>query len=748
MHLPENKEKKDILSLEQFLAVLFFVFLLLAGFFIRVDNLFSWNLFPDLFFADNEPVLVNLDGYYYLSLARDLLDGTYTAMDVHRAIPDAFTKPSPPPLLSVVLAGIASTGLFSLNWIAQFIAPILGLLVTVPLFFFCRRWGGVLMLFPATALVLLAPNYVSRSWMGMLDTDCLNVFFALSCACCALYFGIVKDRRRYFFLAGCLVFFMLFLWWWDQAPSAVVGLSLGPLLISAFMFYRPRGRERVVALCVVLGVLGAVLLWQGFDYPLQLWQQIAGSFSYISKQQYLRYPNIGITINEQAKPSWDMFILLSASYAPMFYLSLAGLVWLVVDKRREVLVLLPIAVVGGLSLFSVRFTIFLSPVLGLGLGYLCSALSRYVSGKQVVLYTVVVVALLLVFIQQTFKFPPVNNPMYPGYIIQGMQRLPQVTPDDAVVWSWWDEGHPLIYWAGRATVNDGMVHSGKRTHFTALPLASRSFRLSANFMQFYAVRGMKGIDFFYKNFAGNIDEGDAVLRRILSVGPEAAKGLLDDLHLQPAVLDGKTMDWLEFFYPMNPRPMYLFLDDNLMKITENIYWFGTWKVGEHEGGKTLPTFSFYYSSLDSEKVLSDSGAVFNFKKGEARLSAFKGTVPIVETAVTDFSGTNFISPPLPVRPQSSRLTFADTFLLPKNRLHTVSLQGMYELEIFKPAKYAVFQDTRLAETVMNRLFWRKDDFDKNYFTPVELNTPAFQIWRVTGDRRSDNGRSTDLQHSN
>lgn len=736
MQLPENEMKKNVISLPQLLAILFFMFLLLAGFFIRIDNYFSWNLAPGLFFSNREPVLVNLDGYYYLSLAKDLNNGKYTVMDLHRAIPDALAKPSPPPLLSVILAGIASTGLSSLNWIGQFLSPVLGLLLVVPLYFFCRRWGGGAMAIPAAALVLLAPNYVSRSWMGMLDTDCLNVFFAMSCACCALYFGVVKDARRYLFLAAHLMFFVLFLWWWDQSPAAVVVLSLGPLFIAALLFYRPKGKVRIAALLVVLGGMGAVLLWKGVYYPLRLWQQIVGSLSYITKQDLSSYPNIGITINEQASPSWDMFILLSASYPSIFYLSLVGLVWFVFEKRREVLVLLPLAIIGAFSLFSVRFTIFLSPVLGLGLGYLCYALSRFVPEKKKILYYIPVAFLLLVVVQQTFKFPPVNNPMYAGYIVQGMQRLPEVTPEDAVVWSWWNEGHPLIYWADRATVNDGMVHSGKRTHFTALPLASHSFRLSANFMQFYSVRGMKGIDYFYANFTEHKDKdmGAAMLRHILSVGPDDAREVLKNLDLPPFALDGQSTGWLEFFYPENPRPLYLFLDETLMKVTSTVYWFGTWKTGVREGGKTLPTFAFNYSFIDSDKVVAASGATFDFAKGMAQFSAYKESVPIASTALTDSSGTTFISQPLPVQLHSEIMEFADTFVLPSDRLHASTNKGMYELEIFNPAKYVIFQDTRIAETVMNRLFWRKDDFDTMYFKPIELHAPFYQIWEVKGDQ--------------
>ena len=48
--------------------------IVILGVWVRVDDMALWRQQAELAFVDGLPLLINLDGYYFLSLARDLLE--------------------------------------------------------------------------------------------------------------------------------------------------------------------------------------------------------------------------------------------------------------------------------------------------------------------------------------------------------------------------------------------------------------------------------------------------------------------------------------------------------------------------------------------------------------------------------------------------------------------------------------------------------------------------------------------------
>ncbi len=120
------------------------------------------------------------------------------------------------------------------------------------------------------------------------------------------------------------------------------------------------------------------------------------------------------------------------------------------------------------------------------------------------------------------------------------------TPKDAVIWAWWDNGYALTYFARRATINDGSIHSGERTYFNALPLAFTDFRLSANFMQFYVARGMHGINEFHKATGKDKNTAMELIKKILAAGPADARAIIDELKLKKSRYRQQQMTGLLF----------------------------------------------------------------------------------------------------------------------------------------------------------------------------------------------------------
>jgi dolichyl-diphosphooligosaccharide--protein glycosyltransferase len=149
--------------------------IVLAALWLRVDDLIAWRQRPQQAFFQGRPLMITFDGYYYLSLARDLLEGTYEDLDSQRGVPASPPRPMPPPLLSLLTAAIARWTAWPLEWIALLLPPLLGVGLAVPLLLLSGLYGGRLIALVAVTMGLFPPYYVYRSHMGWFDTDCLNV---------------------------------------------------------------------------------------------------------------------------------------------------------------------------------------------------------------------------------------------------------------------------------------------------------------------------------------------------------------------------------------------------------------------------------------------------------------------------------------------------------------------------------------------------------------------------------------------
>lgn len=690
---PQNLDQSDRKNHSVYRVVLILVVLLAVW--IRMDDLVSWNKQPHRAFYNGQPILINFDGYFYLSLARDLLHHAYEPMDDLRGVPFGQKRPMPPPLISVFAAGIAAISPFSLDWIAALLPVFLGVLLAIPLYLFSRLYGGPLMAVVTVTVGLCAQYYVYRSSVGWFDTDCLNVTFAFLSAYLFLRFGMEATARRYRYLAAGLVVFVLFLLWWDQTRTAVTLITLCPLAMVLALYYRPRGRERWLAAGAGATVLIGLLLWHGPQIFFVPFEKAMVAFGYISKTQVGDFPNTALSVMEQKRVGITAMAQISTGSLVTFLIGIAGLFWLLLVRKRQAV---PLMVLFGLGcftfLFARRFLIFLNPFLAIGLGFIAQQLWDFRSKWPFLKYAAPLGAVLVCFIAAKDSLGHVYWPKEIPPIVEGMDILSDITPPDALVWAWWDHGYPLRYWSKRATINDGSLHNGPRTVSNAIPLSSVNPQQSANFMHFYAARGWQGIQEVIEVLNSAAD-GMQLLKNIFRVGPEHADSYLVKSGLTP------LEQWRPFFFPPRDREINLFVDLRVARTAYWWHWFGTWDMESQNG--VHGSFELFRNCRLKNGNMVGSDLSVDLAKGIAVTRQRK--YPLVRFYHDDGQQVRHI-----VYKRAKGLVF-----------------------VFRqPSKIGALMDSKISETVFNQLYMLENP-DLRYFSLKAQHFPYYQIWQVKPD---------------
>ena len=695
---------------KKYLEIIFLVLIIVSGIMFRLDDLNTWKQNRQRAFFNNEPIHTTFDAWFYLSLSKDILEKSYHKIDEKRGIPKSPERPSPPPLISVAAALIAKYTNISLSWVGALLPAILGPLLAIPIFLTGRFFGGPITGLTAALISLLYPYYIHRSNIGRFDTDCMNVIFATSAVYLFLRFGICQNFKRYIYFLFGLIVFILFLWWWDQTPAVVGAITFPPLIIALIFYYRAPKKELITFYSILAIGIVLIVAFTGIDMPLKAFKSIISQFRYISKQTFNEFPNIGITISEQSKPSLEMIVSYTSVNVLSFIFSVSGIILLFIKKTKESLFLVSLIILSILSVtYANRFIIFLIPLLAIGTGYSILTLWSF-RKKFIALYLLCPVIFILMLLPlYTANSSYTQWPKENGITVEAMDYVKNNTPDDSILWAWWDHGYAITYWARRATINDGSIHGGERTVYNAIPYATDSYRLSANFMHFYVTHGKDGIRKFY-DAVGNSSKGLKKLKEILDAGPANAREIIDSLNLNTSSELESTEDWLEFFFPENTRPVYILVDSLLTKIAYWWFWFGTWDIDKQEG--IHPSFNLYYNIKRSNNIISNNSGL--------KIDSQNGILYSRDIG----------------RYQLSHISQITNNKLNKKEFDINSRLGFEYIESYR---FGALCDNNISESVFNKLFIRHS-YQKDYFKPIRLRAPYYQIWEVTGDtyKRSKN----------
>ena len=587
------------------------------GLWVRLAPYSAWTRHRDRCFVQGEPLPTTFDAPYYMRLARDVAEGTYEGRDLLRGVPDSPARPRPIPLLSLFTAGLHKLSGVSIPWIALALPAALGALSALCLYVPARALMGPLGSVIACAALSLSPFFVHRTNLGRLDTDSLNVGLPVLVVGCLMGFA-TASRRAGLWLGSALAAVGLHAWWWDQSPQTPFLLAAVPLATALVRRHRMGDKKSLwVVLALAFSAAMAVFAFKGLDPFVDAWHRAQGQLTYmLVKQAPGDFPNIGLSISEQVRPSLEEFGRTVAGHATVLGFAVVGLGWLFIAQPSALFFFAPLVALGFAgSFFAQRLAVFAAPLVGLGLGWVADRIHRRLekpgpsfwqrfrpegahpsrpprrggdrsapSGTQppsaaslprrwfsaAAAFIVGTLFLLPAFFNtaKAVRWPSENAP-----VVTGMMEAARRTPDNAVLWAWWDHGYHLQYWARRGTIADGEIHGGDLVVSLAVPLAATDENFAANFMIFFTTRGLSGIREFSQVNGLSAAQTMKALKAMLSAGPDGCDEKARQLGLT-RVPGEKT--WSAFFYPDPSRPVYLFLDQLLLNTAYWWYWFGTW----------------------------------------------------------------------------------------------------------------------------------------------------------------------------
>ena len=239
----------------------------------------------------------------------------------------------------------------------------------------------------------------------------------------------------------------------------------------------------------------------------------------------------------------------------LFALAVLGFLLLLVRKPLKVIPLAPLVVLGGASVKAgIRFSMFLTPVVGIGLGVFLHTLKEVLLSKvnklnksyTPVIYAAVCVLIVLFSNKKSLSF--VSHPIISPGSAKAMLKIESLTPKNARILAWWDIGYPIQYYSNRRTFTDGGNQNRYLIYLTALTFTSTDPEDAYKFVSI-ATNGRA-----LRKFLSQLKRSESIEISLDSVGKVKPRVpvfvLFTDyyLHLIPLIYKMGTWD------PKNKRP--------------------------------------------------------------------------------------------------------------------------------------------------------------------------------------------------
>ncbi|MDE5831668.1 MAG: hypothetical protein K2H64_01545 [Desulfovibrio sp.] len=302
-----------------------------------------------------------------------------------------------------------------------------------------------------------------------------------------------KSRETCFLGALCFCF------------PALAGLAGLPVSLGIYLYIKYNKGRATIKIALLL-ILSAVFLWffikgeilRALLNQINAYLKHSGD-SHSSGGVSLVFPSVAQSIIEVQDLS---LAAIFPYFHPWFEAALLGVIGyaVVVVRRPAALYLLPLAALAFLSSrLGGRMVMFGAPVIALGLTLPCVWIFRLLPGRgrrwagalSLGLCLILFVAPFLDMIPALSQGPSINRRH-----AQALAAAGSITPENSMLWLWWDWGYAAHYFAKRRTIADGARHGGPSLYLPAAVFATDNPRFARQIIRFASSRDDEPGDFF------------------------------------------------------------------------------------------------------------------------------------------------------------------------------------------------------------------------------------------------------------
>jgi len=425
----------------------------------------------------------------------------YYAKEILKGVEFAFSGDY---ILAYIIAYTSIITTIHIDWIMFVLPAFLASLVVIPIIVLGYILNKTQFSFFVAIIGVVGINYYTRSYLGYMDTDGINMFLIYSLVSSIIAVIYKKDLR---FSIISIVSLLFLLGFYHSSKSLIGGVLVGYLVVGMIFYFKEKIIYQlfiILALSFVIGVKFEVLISLAvssilvFSFmkdnhkglPLQVYLalifiSIIGvlflvdlSSIYSRILDYFNINNI-ITMGEfqitnvlstvSETQQRGIFSIYDNFIGIKYYVLIATIgYFLLVYKHREFIFFLPLLILGYLSFkIGIRFTMYSSFVFAFGFVYILYYF------KENIIYIGVASAIFLMF----FNILRINSYIKPKYFlnkeIKILNKL-KLKKEDSLI-TWWDYGWPLWYYTGQKnTYIDNGANTKGGTIFVSKMLLSPS----------------------------------------------------------------------------------------------------------------------------------------------------------------------------------------------------------------------------------------------------------------------------------
>ncbi len=481
--------------------VIFILVPIIIGLYTRFDDLKIWNQNKEAFYYKDRPIFTGNDSFYFARFGKEFFEGLFKAgeADPLRNVPDYSPYPDSLPLLSFISGLLAKVQGTYIENVSLWLVPILAVLFSVPLFLFFNRIGYPVAGALGGVVATISMTYLPRTTIARLDTDSLNLFFPFVVALFLLLTVESEGKKKYIYAALAGIFSNLYMMWYHR-PSLLLSLT-GAFIVYLLIDRKIKLRkEDFISIGIFVILANPLVLYQGIYAILN--QLKFYIFGYEKKAIVGGFPNIQQFVTELIHYDFDRLSKLVVGNKYLFIAGLIGIAIVAVRRWKPIILILPFIVLGLIPLVGpMRFSMYLAPFVGVGLGAYFDEISKFIKKKYEnanieigsgILFFAALTVLVLYTNKASLAF--FAKPKYTPLLEEDFLDLSKLTEPNSWIWTWWSEGYMIEYLGNRATFTDPGCQFTPKTYFTGLTYSTSNSEAARNVIQSIASIGLKGIN--------------------------------------------------------------------------------------------------------------------------------------------------------------------------------------------------------------------------------------------------------------